>query len=91
LEALESSQGAAEEEKEQNPLRIFLAASMLSTDQNGEGDTVDKNNRVTISTIHSAKGCEWPCVFVCAVEDGVLPFYKCTETHELDEERCVRL
>lgn len=75
-------------DEDQNPLRIFLASCMLSTDANDDKDQ-DKNNRVTISTVHSAKGCEWPCVFVCAVESGIFPFYRCVEPKEVDEERCV--
>jgi len=33
----------------------------------------DDPNVITLSTIHSAKGLEWPCVFLIDVEEGVLP------------------
>lgn len=31
---------------------------------------------VVVSTIHSAKGLEWDCVFICAAEEGVLPSHR---------------
>lgn len=43
--------------------------------------------KVTITTVHSAKGLEWPVVFIPAVEQGTYPSYRCTEPHEVAEER----
>jgi DNA helicase-2/ATP-dependent DNA helicase PcrA len=40
---------------------------------------------VCLSTIHSAKGKEWPNVFVVAVNEGILPHAK---SENLDEEKC---
>lgn len=40
---------------------------------------------VTVSTIHSAKGREWDCVYLPAFEDGILP--KRTKTSTVEEER----
>ncbi|EGN98601.1 hypothetical protein SERLA73DRAFT_54973, partial [Serpula lacrymans var. lacrymans S7.3] len=64
------------------PLRIFLQASMLSSDDvnSDEGD----NEKVTISTCHAAKGLEWPVVMIPAVEQGTFPFYR---TDDVEEER----
>lgn len=43
---------------------------------------------VTISTIHSAKGLEWPVVFVNALVDGLMPHHRSVaEFEELEEER----
>jgi len=43
---------------------------------------------VTISTIHSAKGLEWPVVFVNALVDGLIPHHRSiAEFEELEEER----
>jgi len=43
---------------------------------------------VTISTIHSAKGLEWPVVFVNALVDGLMPHHRSvSEFEELEEER----
>lgn len=37
-------------------------------------DSSDDRNRVVLSTIHAAKGCEWQVVFVVGMEEGLLPF-----------------
>ena len=43
---------------------------------------------VTISTIHSAKGLEWPVVFVNVLVDGLMPHHRSVaEFEELEEER----
>ncbi|WRT65720.1 uncharacterized protein IL334_002668 [Kwoniella shivajii] len=68
------------------PLAFFLQTSMLSTDTEGEQDDKDKP-KVTITTVHAAKGLEWPVVFIPAVEQGTYPSYRCTEAHEIAEER----
>ena len=66
----------------QEVLAHFLANIVLSTDvENDEGK--DKT-RVTISTIHSAKGLEWPVVFIPAVYEGSIPHSRAENT---DEER----
>ncbi|MEJ6066918.1 ATP-dependent helicase, partial [Psychrobacter sp. 16-Bac2893] len=50
---------------------------------------IDKNrDKVTISTIHSAKGLEWPVVFVNSLVDGMTPHYRSlSDFEELEEER----
>ena len=50
---------------------------------------IDKNrDKVTISTIHSAKGLEWPVIFVNALVDGMTPHYRSlSDFEELEEER----
>lgn len=52
-------------------------------------DNEDKNkDAVTISTIHSAKGLEWPVVFVNSLVDGLMPHHRSSEDFEaLEEER----
>ena len=45
----------------------------------------DKKTGVCLSTIHSAKGKEWPNVFVISVNEGILPHVR---AENLDEERC---
>ncbi|WVQ93444.1 hypothetical protein IAU59_000518 [Kwoniella sp. CBS 9459] len=68
------------------PLAFFLQTSMLSTDTESEQDDAYKP-KVTITTVHAAKGLEWPVVFIPAVEQGTYPSYRCTEAHEIAEER----
>jgi DNA helicase-2/ATP-dependent DNA helicase PcrA len=41
-------------------------------------------NRVAMMTAHSAKGKEWPLVFIIGAEDGEFPFWR---TEDDDEER----
>ena len=48
----------------------------------------DKNTQaVTLMTLHSAKGLEFPAVFIAGVEEGVLPYFKAESEAEIDEER----
>lgn len=48
----------------------------------------EETDKLTISTIHSAKGLEWPVVFVNALVDGITPHYRSlNDFAELEEER----
>ncbi|KAF7777665.1 hypothetical protein Agabi119p4_3737 [Agaricus bisporus var. burnettii] len=64
------------------PLRLFLQASMLSSE--GDGDKENQKEKVTLVTCHAAKGLEWPVVFIPSVDDGIFPFYR---TDDVEEER----
>ena len=44
-------------------------------------------DRITLSTIHQAKGMEWPIVFVPWCTEGLLPSAKAVEEGRIDEER----
>lgn len=64
-------------------LARFLANVALSTEITPEeGD--QPQEKVTISTIHAAKGLEWPVVFVPAVYEGIIPH---SRAEDGDEER----
>ncbi|TDZ38516.1 ATP-dependent DNA helicase srs2 [Colletotrichum spinosum] len=67
---------------ENDALGRFLANVSLASDAQ-KGDAEDKP-MVTISTIHAAKGLEWPVVFVPAVYNGSIPHMR---SEDLDEER----
>ncbi|RYN31299.1 ATP-dependent DNA helicase [Alternaria arborescens] len=62
-------------------LSKFLANVTLSSAADQEGSELDQ---VTISTIHAAKGLEWPVVFMPAVYDGSIPH---SRADDQDEER----
>ena len=48
----------------------------------------DQENRVTLMTVHSAKGLEFPVVFLTGMEDGLFPLYNALQDkQELEEER----
>jgi len=48
----------------------------------------DSDNRVTLMTVHSSKGLEFPVVFIAGLDDGLFPLYASIEVKkELEEER----
>ena len=64
----------------------FLQEVALLTDI--DSDNGDDNNKVVLMTIHSAKGLEFPTVFVVGLEENIFPSPMCTGTmRELEEER----
>lgn len=74
-----------EEESAENTLAEFLESITLSSDIDGMEDT---ENSVTLMTLHSAKGLEFPVVFLVGMEEGIFPGYKSIgEPRELEEER----
>ena len=74
-----------EEEYADNTLAEFLESITLSSDIDGMEDQEDS---VTLMTLHSAKGLEFPVVFLAGMEEGIFPGYKSIgEPKELEEER----
>ncbi|KAJ5550893.1 hypothetical protein N7461_005591 [Penicillium sp. DV-2018c] len=61
---------------------VALATEITTKEEDQEGD--QPTEKVTISTIHAAKGLEWPVVFVPAVYDGSIPH---SRAQAVDEER----
>jgi len=50
-------------------------------------DAEDDDARVTLSTIHRAKGLEWPTVYVIGMSEGLLPHSRAKTTDDIEEER----
>ena len=74
-----------EEESAENTLAEFLESITLSSDIDGMEETEDS---VTLMTLHSAKGLEFPVVFLVGMEEGLFPSYRSIgEQRELEEER----
>ena len=64
----------------------FLQEVALLTDL--DSDEGDSNDKVMLMTIHSAKGLEFPTVFVVGLEENIFPSPMCTNSmRELEEER----
>ena len=67
-----------------NRLQEFLTAMALQS----EADQYDQRaDRVTLMSIHAAKGLEFPVVFIAGCEEGLLPYTSTNHDVELDEER----
>ena len=65
-------------------LATYLRMLALDTRQ----EDAEPGEAVTLSTLHAAKGLEWPIVFLCGVEEEILPHKGMQgEAQNLDEER----
>ncbi|MHB8763040.1 MAG: ATP-dependent helicase [Deferrisomatales bacterium] len=87
LENLEELLNAAEafEGSEEGGIRAFLDRAALVTDQDLGPDRADV---VTLMTLHSAKGLEYPAVFVVGLEEGVFPHHMSSGSpDQVEEER----
>ncbi|MDY0234976.1 MAG: DNA helicase PcrA [Gudongella sp.] len=74
--------------EQKNPgleLEDFLASVSLLSDVD---KTNDAENVISMMTVHSAKGLEFPIVFLVGMEEGLFPISRCLESpDELEEER----
>ena len=88
-EFLSSMQDFVEGNREEGlPIGLvdFLQDVSLMSDKDS-GDAED-DNKVTLMTIHSAKGLEFPHVFVVGMEENIFPSPMCTDSmRKLEEER----
>ena len=74
-----------EKESADKSLNEFLNNISLSSDTDNLEDTDDV---VTLMTLHSAKGLEYPVVFLVGMEEGIFPGYQSMgDDNELEEER----
>ncbi|MEV5148303.1 DNA helicase PcrA [Streptomyces sp. NPDC052727] len=75
-------------EGEQGTLADFLEQVALVADSDQIPDEEDGDGVITLMTLHTAKGLEFPVVFLTGMEDGVFPHMRALgETKELEEER----
>lgn len=85
LQELVNVASSFEPEEEDNILGEFLAQVSLVSDLDG---AEDMSNTVTLMTLHSAKGLEFPTVFMAGLDDGIFPSARSSNTvSELEEER----
>ena len=74
-----------EKESADKSLNEFLNNISLSSDTDNLEETDDV---VTLMTLHSAKGLEYPVVFLVGMEEGIFPGYQSMgDDNELEEER----
>ncbi|UCH63106.1 MAG: UvrD-helicase domain-containing protein [Fidelibacterota bacterium] len=83
IEELIRSIGQFHQEREGATLRDFLEEVSLLTDIDRWNDDT---NAVTLMTLHSAKGLEFPVVFVTGLEEGLFPLMRPDENVADDEE-----
>ncbi|MFE9027364.1 DNA helicase PcrA [Streptomyces iakyrus] len=75
-------------EDEQTTLSDFLEQVALVADSDQIPDEEDGDGVITLMTLHTAKGLEFPVVFLTGMEDGVFPHMRALgQTKELEEER----
>lgn len=87
ISELISKAAAYEEAADMPTLSGFLEEVALVADI----DNMDENNNiVSLMTLHSAKGLEFPCVYLAGMEDGNFPSYMAIQSNDkcdLEEER----
>jgi superfamily I DNA/RNA helicase len=66
-------------------LQTFLEDICLDTEREEEAET--KGDAVTLITMHSCKGLEFPHVYIVGMEDGLLPHSRSKSEGTMDEER----
>ena len=84
-ELVSAARGFEPENDDMTPLMAFLSHAVL---ESGEGQAEAWEDCVQMMTLHSAKGLEFPVVYLCGLEDGLFPHQRSvTDTQGLEEER----
>ncbi len=68
-------------------LEEWLQTVMLTTDQDKADEEADPNGKVTLMTVHSAKGLEYKYVYIVGLEENLFPSQRAVETGGIEEER----
>ncbi len=84
-ELVSAARGYEPEAEDLPPLQSFLAHAVL---ESGETQGSEWEDCVQMMTLHTAKGLEFPVVFLCGMEDGLFPHQRSiTDLASLEEER----
>ena len=74
-----------DQENPDGSLEDFLAEISLVTDID---NYVDETDKLVLMTLHTAKGLEFPVVFIMGMEEGTFPHFRSlADEHEMEEER----
>lgn len=65
----------------------FLASASLEMGEGAGNGDEGYGDRVSLMTVHQAKGLEFPVVFVIGAAEGLFPLERCIEEGTIDEER----
>ena len=68
---------------EETTLEHYLSHIALFTNNDAE----DHKDKVKMMTVHAAKGLEFPCVFLCGMNEGIFPSRKTNTQQAMEEER----
>ena len=81
--ALDYEKSLEDQSAERQGLDEFLSSISLAS----ESDDINNENSVLMMTLHSAKGLEFPVVFIVGLEEGLFPGYRSIVENEIEEER----
>ncbi|MEP7327477.1 MAG: UvrD-helicase domain-containing protein [Gemmatimonadota bacterium] len=83
--AAEWSEDVGQEDEERvTPLQQFLARTALLA---APDDVKGGSEGVTLMTLHTAKGLEWPVVALAGMEEGLFPIRRAIDAGDVEEER----
>ncbi|MBO4888500.1 MAG: UvrD-helicase domain-containing protein [Firmicutes bacterium] len=68
---------------EETTLEVYLSHVALFTNS----DTAETGDKVKLMTVHTAKGLEFPYVFLCGMNEGIFPSRKTRTKEGMEEER----
>ncbi len=85
IDELTNAASQFEEENEDANLSSFLGSASLASDADSKDD---ENQSVSLMTLHSSKGLEFPIVFLAGMEQGLFPNYRSLDDPSaIEEER----
>lgn len=87
-ELVSAARGFEFEQDDDNPLDHLTAFLTHAALEAGEGQAEAWEDCIQLMTLHSAKGLEFPLVFMCGMEEGLFPHQRSSEEEgRLEEER----